>query len=284
MWRTFYQLTKPGIVYGNSIAAIAGFLFAANGHVAWGLFAATIGGLALVIASACVINNYIDRNIDRKMKRTKGRALVIGTVSPLVALGYGVLLGAAGFTSLLLGVHLLAAGVAAVGMFFYLVLYGLGKRATVHGTLIGSVSGAIPPVVGYVAVTNHLDLPAMLIFGAMACWQMPHFYAIALFRMEEYAAAGIPTLPFVKGVHAAVWQIILYIIGFVALASSLTVIGATGVVYLLGILALGGAWLWKARRGFTTKNHAQWARGMFGFSLLVLLGFCALLSLNAFVV
>jgi heme o synthase len=280
--RTYYQLTKPGIVYGNSLTTIGGFLLAAEGHVVWRTFMAAVGGLAFIMASACVSNNYIDRDIDKLMLRTRSRALARGTISGWNALLFSALLGLAGALLLFLYTNLLATCIALFGFFAYVVIYGIGKRRTVHGTVIGSISGAIPPVVGYCAARGSFDVGAMLVFLVLVCWQMPHFYAIALYRRSDYAAAHIPVLPTVKGIRAAKLHILGYIFAFMAAAALLTVFGYTGYTYLAIMALVSLYWLRKGVSGLHTMADEQWARSMFGLSLLVLLLWSALLSGNAF--
>jgi protoheme IX farnesyltransferase len=278
--KAYYRLTKPGIIYGNAVTAVGGFLLASQGHVNAGLFFALLFGISLVIGSACVFNNYIDRDIDRLMKRTKGRALVSGAISGRDALIFATALVMVG--SLLLGLYVnhLTLGIGLFGFFAYVVLYGVGKRRTVHGTVIGSISGAVPLVAGYCAVTNRLDLGALLLFAVMVFWQMPHFYAIAVYRMKDYAAASIPVLPIVKGLHQTKVQMLLYIIGFIIATSLLTVFGYTGYTYLVVMVLVGLWWLRLSLRGFKTSNDDRWARRLFGFSLIVVLTFSAMISLD----
>src|SRR5690348_2228318 len=155
-----------------------------------------LAGLAFVMASGCVFNNYIDRDIDAAMGRTKDRALVVGRISKRAAFVYGTMLGAAGFGLLVFFTNMLTVAVAGTGFFFYVFMYSLwSKRRTVHSTIIGSVAGATPPIVGYAATSGRLDLAAALLFLTLVLWQMPHFYAIGIRRFGEYAAAGIPILP-----------------------------------------------------------------------------------------
>lgn len=281
MFQTYYRLTKPGIIYGNAIAAAGGFLLASNGHINFGLFLATLAGLSLVIASACVTNNYIDRDIDAKMARTKNRALASGAVSVRNSLIYAAGLGLAGALTLALFTNILTATLALFGWFAYVVLYGIGKRRTVHGTVIGSISGAVPPVVGYCAVTNRLDAGALLLFLVLVCWQMPHFYAIAMYRLKDYAAASIPVLPLKKGSHATKVQMLVYILAFIVATSLLTVLGYTGYTHLAVMILLGLAWLRLSLQGFKAASDEQWARKLFGFSLIVLLVFSAIISVDA---
>src|SRR5579872_1139906 len=164
MIRTYYLLTKPGIIMGNLITTVSGFALASRGHLDGWLFLATLIGLGCVIASACVFNNYIDRDLDRKMARTKNRALVMGLISGRNAIYFAMILGVVGFIALILYTNLLAVIVAAVGFIVYVGLYSFWKTRTSYATLIGSVSGAVPPVVGYCAVSSQFDMGAALLF------------------------------------------------------------------------------------------------------------------------
>jgi protoheme IX farnesyltransferase len=279
--KIYYTLTKPGIIYGNLITAGAGFLLASGGHISFGRLLATLLGLGLVIASACVFNNYIDSGIDSKMARTSRRALVTKAISGQSALIYGSLLGIIGAVILGIWVNWLALGLAAGGWVAYVVFYTLSKRRTVHSTLIGSISGSTPPVVGYCAASNHLDGGALLLFIILTFWQMPHFYAIAIYRLKDYKAAGLPVLPVRKGVPAAKRQIVAYIIGFILAISLLWFYGYAGFTYLLVVGFVGLAWLRLALKGFGAASDQKWARGVFFFSLVVTLVFSFMLSLNA---
>ena len=278
--RTFYRLTKPGIVYGNAFTAASGFILGAQGQWPLGRLAAMLGGIALIIACGCVCNNYIDRGIDAKMKRTQKRALVHGDISGRSALLYAACLGVAG--SLLLGIftNKLTLGVALTGLFFYVVVYGIGKRATVHGTVIGSISGAIPPLVGYTAAAGHLDGAALILFLILVCWQMPHFYAIAMFRRDDYAAAGIPVLPVVHGMRTTKYYIMVYIVLFILAVSALTVFGYAGYSYLVIMGSIGLYWAGRGIRGFNRADDVRWARSMFFASLMVLPALPIALLLN----
>lgn len=280
-FKDYYVLTKPGIVRGNALAAAGGFLLGAHGQVDWGRFAAMLGGLSLVIAAACVANNYLDRGIDQLMDRTSKRALATGSIAKRAALLYSACLGLAGGAVLLACTNRLTFVTAAVGFVFYVFVYGAAKRYTVHGTIIGSISGAMPPVVGYVAATNSLDTAAWLLLAVLTFWQMPHFYAIALYRKQDYAAAGLPVLPIVKGDAATIRHIVWYIGGFVVSTLALTVCGYTGYVYTILMTGIGLYWLAAALRGYRTSNVIRWARMVFGISLLSLLVFCILIAAEA---
>lgn len=266
----YYTLVKPGIVRGNAITATAGFFLASKGSIDWILLFAAVGGLSLVIASACVFNNFIDRELDKKMERTKNRALVKQTIPILNALVYAVFLGLLGFAILSHYTTPLTTVIALVGFFFYVVVYALFKRKSVHGTLVGSIPGAVPPVVGYCAVTDQLDAGAAILFLILVCWQMAHFYSIGIYRAKDYAAAGLPILPVKNGFKSAQQQIILYVFAFVGAALLLTLFDYTGYTYAATAVLLGVFWLRLAFRKINNSNSKQWSGRMFGFSIVVL--------------
>lgn len=282
MLRDYYQLTKPGIIRGNALSASAGFLLAAKGLVDGGLFVAMLGGLSLVIGSAGVFNNYIDRAIDKRMVRTKKRALVRGSISGRSALIYASLLGLSGEAILAVATNWLTALIALFGFVMYVVVYGVWKRRSTHGTIVGSVSGAVPPVVGYCAVSGRLDSATLILFLILVFWQMPHFFAIALYRLKDYAAAGLPVLPVKKGSRTTKIQMLLYTLGFALASVMLTVLGYTGRVYLGVALLLGVSWTLLGIQGFRANDDARWARQTFMFSLFALTLLCLTISVDHF--
>lgn len=281
MFKTYYRLTKPGIIYGNILTAAAGFMLASKGHIDFVRLLSTLGGMSLVIASACVFNNYIDRGIDQKMARTKRRALVAGKIRGRDALIFASIIGVVGFMILALHVNWLVFAIGMVAFVDYVVLYGWAKRHTVHGTLVGAISGSAPVVAGYCAVTDRLDTGALILFLILACWQMPHFYAIAMYRFDDYKAAGLPVLPVKKGLQAAKIQIIAYVVAFILACAALTVFGYAGYSYLVVITLLNLGWLYLGLQGFKTPDDKRWARKMFFYSLLIILGLSIMLSVGS---
>jgi protoheme IX farnesyltransferase len=277
--KKYYQLTKPGIVYSNVMTAAAGFLFACKWHVDFKLFLSLVFGTALIIASACVFNNYIDRGIDAKMSRTKKRATVTGEIGAKTANVHATILGIVGFV-ILTQTNVLTFVVGVIAFFSYVVLYGIAKRKSVHGTLVGTIPGSASLVAGYTAVTGRLSLAALLLFLIMLTWQMAHFYSIAIFRLEDYKAANIPVLPAVKGIMATKRQIMSYITFFTLTTISLTLFQYTGLVFLGIMASLGFYWLYQGFIGFNIKADQKWARGMFGVSLIVLLIFSVALPIG----
>ena len=280
--KAYYELTKPGIIRGNVLTAIAGFLFASQGNANLLALGQTVLGVIFIIASGCVFNNYIDRDIDKKMERTKKRALVTGKIKPLPALIFATILGVIGLLVLLAFINVLTALIGLIAFIFYVVVYGYAKRNSVHGTLVGSIPGALSLVAGYTAVTGRVDVTALLLFLIMAIWQMPHFYAIAIYRLHDYKAAGLPIISIKKGIAATKLQIITYIVAYAAASSLLTVFSYAGYVYLLTMLCMSGYWLWYASTSKRATSNEAWAKGVFGISLLVLLVFSLLISINNF--
>jgi protoheme IX farnesyltransferase len=281
--KKYYSLTKPGVLYGNALTGIAGFLFAAAyfKHFDLWLFTATIFGMTLIIASACVLNNFLDQDIDKKMERTKKRAIVAGEIKGRNAVIFSVILGVAGFITLILGSNWLVAGIGVVGYIDYVVLYGmLSKRLSIHGTLVGSISGAAPILAGYCAVMGQFDAGAIVVFAILFLWQMPEFYSISIYRRDEYKKAGIPVMSVIKGVSNTRLQILIYTIAFVAATLTPTPLGYTGYTYLAAMAAIGLYWIWLGFKGFHAPDINYWARQMFHFSLIALLALCVLLPLG----
>jgi len=279
----YYKLTKPGVLYGNVLTALAGFLFASQGIVNVGLFLALAVGMTLVIASACVINNYLDQDIDSKMARTKTRPLIQGDVSGKGAVVYSIVLGSVGLFLLIFFTNWLVVAVGVLGFFDYVVLYGmLSKRLSIHGTLVGSISGAAPILAGYVAVTNSIDAGALIVFLILFLWQMPEFYSIAIYRRKEYAAAGIPVMSVVKGNWNTTIQIFIYTVLFVLSTLLLTFMSHASYTYFTVMGILGLYWIWLGYKGLKAKGSDEWARKMFRFSLIILLAFCFILSIDSF--
>jgi protoheme IX farnesyltransferase len=275
MIKDYYSLTKGGLVLGNIITVLAGFALGARGHINFILLLATVLGIYLVMASGCVFNNYIDRDIDGLMRRTKDRVLVKKSVSPRGAFVFGIVLGVIGFFILARCTNFLTLLVALIGFIFYVFIYSLwGKRRSVYGTILGSVSGATPPVVGYCAATGRFDVAALILFFMLVTWQMPHFFAIAIRRKEDYAAAGIPVMPVAYGVQRTKISMFIYIIEFVLACSLLTIFGYAGYIYLAIALVLGLLWLGLSIKGLSISGddaNKLWARQMFFFSLIVMM-------------
>lgn len=281
--KDYYRLTKPGVLYGNAITASAGFLLASAGVIDWLLFVWLTLGSTLVIASACVLNNYLDQDIDRLMERTKTRPLIEGKVSGVGAVIFSIILGVGGIGLLAITTNWLVVVIGVIGFVDYVVLYGmLSKRLSMYGTLVGSISGATPVLAGYVAVTGTVDMGAVLVFIILFLWQMPEFYSIAIYRRKEYAAAHIPVITVVRSVERTAWHILWFTVAFVVSTLLLPFFSPAGYTYSAVMAMLGVYWIYLATQGVRQKPTNQWARRMFRFSLVVLLAFCFIISLNAY--
>jgi len=278
--RTYCSLTKPGIIFGNAVTAAAGFALASKRHIDPQLFFFTLLGLCLIIASGCVFNNYIDRKADAQMRRTKHRALVQELISPHSALLFACVLGFLGVLFLAFFSSHLALWIALLGLFVYVIAYSFLKYHSMYATWIGSIAGAVPPLVGYCAVSRCIDGAAWILFFLIALWQLPHFFAIAIYRLEEYAAASIPVLPKQKGIQITKIHMLIYIIAFLGISSMLFFYGYAGSGYLITTLLLGLSWLILCIKGFRCENDTRWARKMFIFSLVVVMGLCIAIAFS----
>jgi protoheme IX farnesyltransferase len=266
----YVRLTKPRII-SLLLVTTAGAMFVAAGGVpdGWLLVWTMVGGY-LAAGGANAINHYIDRDIDGRMSRTTTRPVVAGRVSPGRALAFGITLGA--LSALVLGVfaNWLAAALALLGLALYVGVYTLWlKRTTVHNIVIGGSAGAVPPLVGWAAVTGDLNLSAWLLFAIVFYWTPPHFWALALILERDYAAAGVPMLPVVRGEAETKRQILLWSLVMVAVSLLPVVSGAAGALYLWSALALGAAFLALAAM-LARQPGLRWARATFHYSLLYL--------------
>jgi protoheme IX farnesyltransferase len=281
MLKQYYSLVKPGVLYGNALTAAAGFFLASRGHINPWLFLALLIGTSLVIGSACALNNYLDRDIDSVMERTKQRAVASGAIRGRNAVIFSAIIGVLGALLLVAYTNWLVVAIGLVGFIVYVLFYGaLSKRLSVHGTLVGSISGATPILAGYCAVRGRIDAGAILVFLALFFWQLPEFYSISIYRREEYKAAGVPVISVVKGVAHTKKEILAYTVAFVVATLLLTPLGYTGYTYLIVMAALGLYWLWLGIQGLGAIDNDRWGRRMFRFSLVMILAFSLMISVG----
>jgi heme o synthase len=278
--RAYYHLTKPGIIKGNLLVATAAYLYGSQATIDIPTCIGLLVGTSAIIACGCVVNNYYDRNIDRAMKRTSNRALVTGAISTTNALLFATVLGILGVIALSVFVNTTVLAVGIIGFVSYAFVYTVAKHRTVHATLIGTLPGATPPVAGYAAATGHVDTAAAILFVTMVAWQMAHFYAIAIFRVKEYKAAHVPVISIQQSVVATRYYIIGFIALFTAISPLLSTLGYASLTYGIVMAITGLYWLWISLQPAT--NPDKWARKVFGFSLVILLIFSALLALDAY--
>lgn len=265
----FLALIKIGIVNSNLITAFTGMwlAFQLTGRSfiqEFDLVLLTIMGSAFIIAGSAAMNNWIDQDIDPIMKRTRKRPTVTGRFSSPLVLTIALTLIVVG--ELLLFMASTSAGIwGLAGIISYVVLYSMwSKRKLVSNTVIGSISGAIPPLIGWAAVEPVLGWEAWALFLIMFIWQPPHFYALAMKRTEEYRAANIPMLPVVKGFKRTKLSILLWVIALFPIPFLLS---SLGVAFLVLATALNLGWLILAIRGYKTQDDLKWATKMFVYSL-----------------
>ncbi|MGW8160908.1 MAG: heme o synthase [Desulfobulbales bacterium] len=271
MIRKYILVTKPGIIIGNLISVAGGFFLASRSHVNNAVLLGTMIGVSLVVASACVFNNCFDRNMDSKMVRTRNRVLARGLMTPQTAVLYASLLGAAGTAFLWAATNMLCVAIVLIGFTIYAGVYSLYlKRNSAYATLIGSLAGAAPPLAGYCAVTNRFDTGALILLSIFSLWQIPHSYAISIYRFQDFAAAAIPAMPIKKGIPSVKKHIFWYILAFMAASLMLTMGGYTGYSYLAVAAVMGFFWLHMAWTGFKASDNRIWARKLFVFSILII--------------
>jgi protoheme IX farnesyltransferase len=279
--KKFCLVAKPGIIFGNLITAAGGFFLASKGRIEIALLLPTTIGISLIVASACVFNNFVDKNMDRKMARTRNRVLAQGQMSAKVAVFYGALLGIAGTVLIWAATNVLTLAIVLSGFAVYVGVYSLYlKRSSVYGTLIGSLAGASPPLAGYCAVSNRLDMGAVILLVIFSLWQIPHSYAIAIYRFDDYAAAVIPVLPVKEGMPTAKKHILSYVLAFTGATLLLTLGGYTGYSYFTVAAALGILWLYMAWSGHRTRNERLWAKRLFVFSIVSIVLLSVMMSID----
>jgi protoheme IX farnesyltransferase len=266
----YWELTKPRIALLVLITTVGAMVWAAGGVPPVGLLLATVAGMALASGGAAALNHVLDRDIDRLMERTRFRPVADERVSPRFATIYGLGLIAAAAIVLAAWTNGLTVALALGGAFFYVVVYTiLLKRRTVQNIVIGGAAGAVPPLVGWAAVTGQIGLAAVTMFLIIFLWTPPHFWALAILKRHEYAAAGIPMLPSVRSQRETSTQILVYTVLLTACSLVPFAAGLLGVLYLVCALALGGRFIQLAVRLARSHSNAA-ARDTFVYSLLYL--------------
>ncbi len=266
----YIALMKPRIIVLLLVTTITTMVVAAGGWVGWALVVYTLLGGTLAAGAANAINCYWDRDVDAIMHRTRGRPIPARRVSPPHALRFGVLLSVAAVLVLGLAVNWLSAALALFGILFYVGVYTMWlKRSTPQNIVIGGAAGAIPPLVGWAAVTDRIGIPALLLFAIIFLWTPPHFWALALNRAEDYRAARIPMLPVVRGSAETVRQMLLYTIALVAASLVLAGMGVLGRLYLVSAVVLAIPFLTLAFR-LVKETTARRAWVLFEYSILYL--------------
>ena len=279
----YVALTKPRIIELLLVTTIPAMFLAARGVPRLDLMLWTLVGGSLAAGAANAINCYIDRDIDLLMTRTRRRPLPAHDVSPEDALVFGLILGVIAFAVMAFATNLVAAFLTLIAMAFYVVVYTmLLKRSTPQNIVLGGAAGALPPVIGWAAVTGDIALPALILFAIVFYWTPPHFWALSLRLRRDYAAAGVPMLPVTHGVPETTRQIALYSVLMVCLTLVFFAVARMGLVFLAGALVLGALFLLQAFLMWRDGTDARAVR-LYKYSITYLTALFALMILDVFV-
>lgn len=289
-WKDFIIVTKPRLVSSNVITTFVGLWLAFHSSHANPLLTrseevllaiAILVGTTLIMLGSCALNNFLDRDLDIQMNRTKNRPSADGTISPKVLFWYGTAICITGLLFLLYA-NVLAAFLGLVGIFVYVIVYTKWlKRTSTLNTIVGGISGAVPPIVGWAGVTGGLEMGAWILFLILFFWQPPHFLALAMYRSEEYHAAGYKMLPGVSGFAVTKRQMLVWTAALVPTSLLLHSTGTVGFTYWIIALVLGIAWLALLIKGFFTNDDIKWAKQNFKFSLVYLTVISLVMVFNA---
>jgi heme o synthase len=279
--RDLVSLAKPRITLMVLITTAGGLALA--GGVPLLTAVLTLLGTALVVGSANTLNCWLERDSDRLMARTRLRPLPDGRMRPRVALWFGLLLGALAIPLLALGVNMLTGGLAAIALVSYVAVYTPMKQKSPAALLIGSVPGALPPLIGWTAATGRLEWAGLTLFAILFFWQLPHFIAIAIFRQDEYVRAGIKVLPAVRGLRVAKLHAVLHSLLLLGVTLLLVPLRVAGTFYLVSAIVLGLFMLIMSLRGLAPGAGPKWARQLFAASLIYLPLLFAALAFDALV-
>ena len=278
--RQYWSLTKPRVVALIVFCAVIGMFLAVPGLPPWKPALLGTIGIWLAASSAAAINQLLDTRIDAQMARTAWRPLVAGTLTPRQALAFALVLGALSMLLLWFTVNHLTAALTFASLIGYAIVYTVWlKRATPQNIVIGGIAGAAPPALGWTAVTGQLHHHALLLVLIIFVWTPPHFWALAIFRREDYKRAMVPMLPVTHGVEYTRWQILLYTLLLVVATVLPWATGMSGLFYLGGALVLGLVFLWHAWRLMDPPDEF-YAMRVFNYSIVYLMALFAFLLVD----
>ena len=283
LFKAYVALTKPRIIVLLLFTALGGMFLAAQGAPDLLVILVVLTAGALASAGANALNQWFDRDIDEAMSRTRKRPVVVGTIPNSHAIAFGICTNIIAFAMLTSMVNLLSAVLTLSATLFYVLVYTMAlKRTSTQNIVIGGAAGAIPPAVGWVAVTGSLDLPAIYLFAIVFFWTPPHFWALSLLLKDDYASANVPMLPVVAGVDVTKKSILLYTVLMLALTTMFALTGAVGLVYLLSSVVLGAMFIYFAWR-LIRRPGIEGAKPLYLYSLLYLgLVFLAIIADSIF--
>jgi protoheme IX farnesyltransferase len=278
--RDLIALTKPRITLMVLVTA-AGGMWLAPGSLDVTSMAVMLLTTGMVVGAANTLNCYLERDSDRLMARTANRPLPDRRLEPSWALVLGVLMGLFAVPTLTIAVNPVTGLLGLIALISYVAIYTPMKQYTPAALFVGALPGALPPLMGWTAVTGSIDVPGLVLFGVLFFWQIPHFIAISIFRQEEYERAGLKVLPSVRGIRSAKVQSAIYAAALWAVSLLLVPYGLAGATYLVTAVVLGGYFFWMALRGFTAEDSNAWAKKFFVASLIYLTTLFAALIIDA---
>ena len=280
-----FKVVKPGILFSNGLTFLMGFFVAYKaygGDFSFYLLVYSLLGILLIIASSTAINNYIDQDIDKLMKRTANRVSVSQILKPTHIALYSLFLFVLGSCVLIFLVNILTTIIVGIGFVVYVLLYTCYlKRNSPFSTLIGSISGACVSMAGYVSYSNSIDLGAWLVFAILFVWQMPHFFAIGIYRLSDYKIAKIPILPVSKSVEKTKIHIIGWMLLLIPTIICLYIFNYGGLTYLIPSFIVLIWWIYITLKGFKSMDATLWAKKVFLFSIVVICIFSVSLILDS---
>jgi protoheme IX farnesyltransferase len=281
--RDLVALTKPRITVIVLVTAAGGMKVAAKAPIAGMVWLATLIGTALVVGSANALNMWWERDTDGLMQRTRNRPLPAGRLRPNEALAFGLLLGVVSLPTLFFGVNPITGLLGALALASYVLLYTPMKRHSIRALWVGAIPGAIPPLLGWTAVTGKIDAAGVALFSILFLWQIPHFLAISIFRADDYARAGLKVVPVELGERATNGMMVRYTVALLAVTLWPYFVGVGSKLYLGLAVALGAVFLALAARAYRVPADKRigWARGVFGYSILYLVILFAVLVATA---
>ncbi|CAL4322973.1 heme o synthase [Buchnera aphidicola] len=271
--KKYFQLIKPGIIFANLISVLGGFFFFQNNYnINFHILFFVLIAISCMIGSGCIFNNIIDIDIDKKMVRTQKRILVKSIVNIFVIKIVAVLLFLFSVLIFLLQVNILSCLLSILGFFFYVVLYSIyTKRISIYSTMIGSISGAIPPMVGYCSVSNNIDSKSILLFFIFCIWQVPHSYSIYILYKEDYLLANIRNIVTVYGVIETIKQMLFYIIFFTFLIFLLYLLHFIDIKFLIILTVLNFLWLLFTYLFYIFPIRIFFAKFLFYWSIIIII-------------
>jgi protoheme IX farnesyltransferase len=282
-WRRYYELTKPKVVMLILFTALVGMLLAAPGMVAWETLVFGLLGIGLAAAAGAVVNHVVDQHIDRIMERTRDRPLPSGRMDAPHAIAFALTLATIAMVVLMVWVNALTAALTFGAFIGYAVIYTVFlKRSTPQNIVWGGLAGALPPLLGWTAVSGEVHTHALLLVLLIFVWTPPHFWALAIKRRDEYARAAIPMLPVTHGIAFTKQQVFIYTLMLLAVSLMPVFAHMSGLLYLAGAVGLGLGFVYHAWRLLREEGDA-WAMRTFGYSIVYLTALFAFLLVDHYV-